>query len=125
MMSRELKRVPLDFDYSLNKVWEGYLNPYHKYSKKCPFCDGSGVNEEMKKIDDAWYSFNDQDWIYKKDGSRYNNKAWKYHLTQDEIDALVEERRLMDLTHKWDKGKWVPRIVNGKPFVPTPEIVNE
>lgn len=25
-MSRELKRVPMDFDWPLNKVWYGYLN---------------------------------------------------------------------------------------------------
>ena len=33
-MGRELKRVPLDFDWPQNKVWHGYLNPYH--STKCP-----------------------------------------------------------------------------------------
>lgn len=27
-MGREVRRVPLDFDWPLNKVWEGYLNPH-------------------------------------------------------------------------------------------------
>jgi hypothetical protein len=27
-MGRELKRVPLDFDWPLNKVWRGYVNPF-------------------------------------------------------------------------------------------------
>jgi hypothetical protein len=27
-MGRELKRVPLDFDCPLNKVWKGYINPF-------------------------------------------------------------------------------------------------
>ena len=35
MINRELRRVPLDFDYSLNKVWSGYFNPYYK---ECPHC---------------------------------------------------------------------------------------
>lgn len=32
-MGRELRRVPLDFDWPLKKVWKGYLNPHHK---ACP-----------------------------------------------------------------------------------------
>lgn len=32
-MGRELKRVCLDFDWPLNKVWRGYINPYYK---PCP-----------------------------------------------------------------------------------------
>ena len=32
-MGREIKRVPLDFDWPLDKVWEGYLNPHYK---PCP-----------------------------------------------------------------------------------------
>ena len=38
-MGRQIKRVPLDFDYPLNKVWDGYLNPHHR---ECPHCvDGT------------------------------------------------------------------------------------
>lgn len=32
-MGRTLKRVPLDFDWPLKKVWDGYLNPHWK---PCP-----------------------------------------------------------------------------------------
>jgi hypothetical protein len=32
-MSREIRRVPLDFDWPLNKPWEGYINRRHK---PCP-----------------------------------------------------------------------------------------
>jgi hypothetical protein len=35
-MSRNLKRVPLDFSWPLNKNWEGYLNPHYR---KCPACE--------------------------------------------------------------------------------------
>jgi hypothetical protein len=26
-MSREVRRVPLDFDWPMNEVWDGYLRP--------------------------------------------------------------------------------------------------
>jgi hypothetical protein len=32
-MGRELRRVPLDFDWPLNKVWKGFVNPHYK---PCP-----------------------------------------------------------------------------------------
>lgn len=42
-MGRELKRVPLDFDYPLNKVWYGYYDRYinfchDNYSAGCEGC---------------------------------------------------------------------------------------
>lgn len=33
MMNRELRRVPLDFDWPIDKVWKGYVNPHD-----CPDC---------------------------------------------------------------------------------------
>lgn len=35
-MGRKIKRVPLDFDWPIGKVWDGFLNPFYK---KCPHCD--------------------------------------------------------------------------------------
>jgi hypothetical protein len=32
----------MDFNWPLDKVWEGYLNPY--YGKECPACKGYGHN---------------------------------------------------------------------------------
>lgn len=32
-MGREIRRVPLDFDWPLNKVWKGFINPHRK---PCP-----------------------------------------------------------------------------------------
>lgn len=34
-MGRELKRVPLDFNWPFNKIWQGYINPHYKF---CPDC---------------------------------------------------------------------------------------
>ncbi len=57
-MGREIKRVPVGFDWPLGKTWIGFLNPFRKkFCKKCPSCDGSGLNKETKKLSDSWYGF--------------------------------------------------------------------
>ncbi len=47
-MGRELKRVAMDFDYPLNKVWEGYLNPHYK---PCPHCEGGSTPARVRLMD--------------------------------------------------------------------------
>lgn len=54
IMGRELKRVPLDFDWPLNKVWGGYINPYQCQSTECPYCK-NGWTPEASKLKDQWY----------------------------------------------------------------------
>lgn len=46
-MSRQLKRVPLDFAWPLEKVWEGYLNPHYR---ECGACDGRGATAASKRL---------------------------------------------------------------------------
>lgn len=41
-MGREIKRVPLDFDWPLSKTWGGFLMPARLRGTECPDCDGSG-----------------------------------------------------------------------------------
>lgn len=38
-MSREVRRVPLDFDWPLDKVWGGYRLPDNLKPKPCPDCE--------------------------------------------------------------------------------------
>lgn len=38
-MGRIVRRVPLDFDWPLNKVWEGYLLPDRLTEAPCPDCE--------------------------------------------------------------------------------------
>lgn len=54
-MGRELKRVPLDFDWPIGKTWGGYLNPFYKQSTPCPRCGGGGYSPEAKHMQDKWY----------------------------------------------------------------------
>lgn len=53
-MGRKLKRVALDFDWPLHKVWEGFINP-HYVAEECEVCEGSGYSPQAKFLADQWY----------------------------------------------------------------------
>lgn len=60
-MSRNLKRVPLDFNWPLNKTWGGYLNPFSKQATDCPSCkhgydrEGGRPDANAALFCDQWY----------------------------------------------------------------------
>lgn len=109
-MGREIKRVPVDFDWPLRTVWKGFKNPYYQYQSECHYCDGTGYNPETKKLADAWYDF------------EHTGARWCDKITQDEVEALVEGGRLMDFTHFWTKEKgWQEKEPK---YMPTAEEVN-
>lgn len=55
-MGREIKRVPLDFKWPLNTVWEGFINPHYEgHCTKCTMCDGSGYSTYAKAMSEKWY----------------------------------------------------------------------
>lgn len=118
-MGRELKRVPLDFDWPLGMIWKGFLNPYA--SQDCTACGKSGYNPETKKIYDSWYDFENR-------RGRYD--CWCYNLTQEDVQALLDAGRLWDFTRvprpgqedlpRWENG-WLKES-NG--YIPTAEEVN-
>lgn len=109
MGHRMLKRVSLDFAASLDKVWEGYINPYPG-PLTCNLCDGSGYNTATKQIADDFYSFEDR------------RRAWSDKITQEEVQALVDQGRLMDFTHTWKQGDGWKRREDGR--IPTADEVN-
>lgn len=108
-MGREIKRVPLDFDWPLNAVWKGYLNPFR--SEPCPWCEGSGYTPEAKRISDAWYGLDDR------------LERWSDNITQDEVQALIDADRLWHFTHTWSREHGWQRREDG--YVPTAAEVNE
>lgn len=124
-MGREVKKVPLDFDWPINMIWKGYMNPYRPID--CTLCDGSGLNKEMKKLSDDWYTH------LRTDGQ----KGWSGSLDQKDVQALIDAGRLMDFTRvaltaehrdiikkKIAAGgnSWLP-FDNG--YIPTASEVNE
>lgn len=34
-MGREVRRVPLDFEWPIGEVWKGFINPHYR---RCPYC---------------------------------------------------------------------------------------
>lgn len=55
-MGREIRRVPLDFGWPLNKVWSGFLMPESLREKPCPECR-SGYSPHAQALHDLWYGY--------------------------------------------------------------------
>jgi hypothetical protein len=123
-MGREIKRVAMDFDYPINQmIWKGYANPFR--GLECTVCGGTGESLEVKRLSEDWYGLDKPE------------NRWCDNITQDEVQALVDNGRLMDFTRvprndqqraevdmKIAEGgnSWLP-YDNG--YVPTAEEVNE
>lgn len=120
-MGRKLYRVPLDFNWPLNKVWEGFLNPHYAARVDCAACVRSGYAPEAKRISDQWYGIAPFDPVaygakpLTIEGSPYlRSKSpeearrllahykgqWSHHLIQADVDALVAAGRLFDFTRR-------------------------
>lgn len=56
-MGRELKRVPLDFDWPLHQPWSGFLNPHYSAANRCAACGGLGESPFAKALKDKWYGY--------------------------------------------------------------------
>lgn len=56
-MGRQVRRVPLDFDWPTGKVWDGYLMPDHLHGLPCPACDGTGYSPHARHLQDLWYGY--------------------------------------------------------------------
>ena len=110
MGHRTLKRVPLDFAAQRDKVWVGYINPYPG-PLTCNLCVGSGYNTATNQIADEFYDLDG-------DGSR----RWCNSITEDEVQALVDQGRLMDFTHTWRHGEGWRRREDD--YIPTADEVN-
>jgi hypothetical protein len=53
-MGREIKRVPLDFDWPTGDIWHGYLMPERLHADKCPDCK-NGYSPHAQNLFDLWY----------------------------------------------------------------------
>lgn len=147
-MSREVRRVPLDFQWPLNKVWEGYEWPDRFNEESCPDCELGYTPEAQRFYDQWWYGkvpFDPastgstpflpegpeaQRWAKRqierepgfygtgelaiaREAKRITdlwNSGWGHHLSQEDVDALVEAEQLHDFTHEFISGQgWVKR----------------
>ncbi|MFC8065564.1 hypothetical protein [Streptomyces sp. NPDC057293] len=55
-MGREIRRVPLDFDWPLNEIWEGFLMPDRFDEVDCPDCK-NGYSPQAQNLYDLWYGY--------------------------------------------------------------------
>jgi hypothetical protein len=149
-VGRDLKRVPLDFNWPLDKIWDGYLNPFWKHHVAC--CK-QGYTKEGQFLHDSFYSMNMNDlWAVwagrniiavppherlKRMGwdnricdnidmaRRFGFKSltnWSDKLEQDDVQALVDDERLWDFTSTFVQGEgWKPK---DPPCIPTADEVN-
>lgn len=151
-MGREVRRVALDFDWPLKKVWDGFVNHHCDKMTACPTCDGSGHNKVGRFLSDSWYRHMAEEMFGAFFGDnilsvwtreRYECAGWSAlvcdniemakrfgftslthwsdKLVQEEVDALISDGRLHDLTHTWGKDDgWQPKENTPKP---TPDEV--
>jgi len=54
-MGRQVRRVRLDFNWPINRIWGGFINPFYSMSTKCPDCGGSGSSPQIKQLTERWY----------------------------------------------------------------------
>jgi hypothetical protein len=103
-MGREVRRVPLDFEWPLNKVWEGFLNDHYV---ECPDCE-NGSTVAFKYLDHLMHLLMivDDDarlprrgrvphpWV---SGSCFPDKVADFHLAVADLIAMeppfMEERQ--------------------------------
>lgn len=96
-MSRELRRVPLDFDWPIGELWSGYLTPEELILPQCATCGGDGYSIEAKAVANTFYAHQIGSW-----DARGKELAWSDKLGQAEVDHLVEQGRL----RTWRDGEW-------------------
>lgn len=90
MLSRSVKRVPLDFDWPMNKLWEGYLSPAVDWPE-CDKCGGDGIHPFAKPIAETFYAL---DLPGMADDPVRSGYRWCDKLTQGEVNHLLAEGRL-------------------------------
>lgn len=95
MLSREVRRVPLDFDAPLNETWEPLLYHPSQEFPPCPTCAphtspyghgrdvngnhyGDGMTPYSRQLGGTYWS--------------YNGRGWSSQLTVEDIEALCERK---------------------------------
>ena len=99
-MGRTMKRVPMDFDWPLGRVWKGFLNPYEGCD--CPWCydegrrSSYGYTKEAREYEKLWYGQYCGEYVPHpyRPGERYCPSKRPYTLERWEYDFIVSNDRL-------------------------------
>jgi hypothetical protein len=114
-MGREVKRVAKDFDWPLNKVWEGYLNPHYV---ECSDCE-NGSTPAKRYFDMAIFHLmhgHKQDWgetlpesakrQFKELTEGLAGRAKNGLLGHDAIDVWSAQRKIKEAAGLDEKWGW-------------------
>ncbi|RYD64336.1 MAG: hypothetical protein EOP83_10010 [Verrucomicrobiaceae bacterium] len=108
-MSREVYRVPLDFRWPHRKVWKGFRRSEENEALRCDPCEGMGSSDRYRELERSFYDNENHGvtWWYDYGVDPQGNPAenppwrvigtttrWMYDLTQDEVDAIIQSKRL-------------------------------
>lgn len=102
----KIRRVPLNFDWPLNKVWGGFIMPDTLRLPPCPDCNHEGFRSSGYSVQ-AWAIMATFYALDVPEPMR-NQIAWHDKITQREVDHLLKKDRLRTLVYD-DAGKheWV------------------
>lgn len=95
-MSREVRRVALDFDWPIGEIWSGYLMPEALRLPQCPACEGSGWGPMARQLNESFYALGYH-------GAERQRMQWNNKITDEEVELLANEGRL----HQWRLRMWV------------------
>lgn len=114
-MSRQLRRVPLGFNWPINQTWEGFLNNVPYTATKCETCDGDCMSPRARELHHLWYGNSEPYYDPAADGKepitsahpaaralaerRCRNDAWYYGSGPANV-----EREAKRLAAHWNKG---------------------
>lgn len=85
MISREVRRVPMDFDFPVHKTWTGYLMPEEYRPPEC-VCGGLGYSPWAEQMNVTWYANS-------LGGEANKEYRWRDKLTQFDVDVLIKAGR--------------------------------
>jgi len=119
-VSREVRRVPLDFAWPLKKVWEGYLMPDRLQGAECHHCGASGFGPEARYLYDNFYEHSSHrrvptfasGWV---PPSWARQIGWNADITDEEVDFLQSKKRLCEFnreTREWEARTVTANEVN-------------
>jgi len=140
-MGRELKRVPLNFDYEIGKIWKGYLpsmetfrtlfaekypylNDYHCQSDICSKCEIN--NGECSESADycLWYNENNKSKWFKEVPVGEGYQLWEttsegspqspVFATIDELCEWCAKNATTFADCKTTKNEWKRMLTNGE-----------